>query len=97
MCAIVEHDKRKGETMSDNVKYVLAEDLEAGMRVDLGDVVRHAIGIIDEETLLDFDAEWLDISAVEPAGNRIVVSVDRDYLPDVAIVKGTKIPVLIEE
>lgn len=83
--------------MSDNVKYVLAEDLEAGMRVDLGDVVRHAIGIIDEETLLDFDAEWLDISAVEPAGNRIVVSVDRDYLPDVAIVKGTKIPVLIEE
>ena len=83
--------------MSDNVKYVLAEDLEAGMRVDLSDAVRRAIGYIDEEALLDFDTEWVDVSAVEPAGNRIAVSVDRDYLPDVVIVKGTKIPVLIEE
>ena len=90
--------KLKEKSMESEVRRVLVENLELGMLVGLEEAARVSKRPkFDEETILNFDAEWVEVSKLEESGNRIIVSVDRDYLPDVPVFKGTEIPVLVEE
>ena len=83
--------------MDDEVAYIPVEELESDMLVDLFEVAKASKRPkFDEETLLNFDAEWVEVVATEVSGNKIIVSVDCDYLPDVPVAKGALIPVLIE-
>ena len=84
--------------MENEVTYIPVEELKPDMLVDLYEAAKASKRPkFDEETLLNFDAEWVEVLTVKASGSRIIVSVDRDYLPDVPVVKGTLIPVLIEE
>ena len=77
------------------VKDIAVENLEPGMLVGLGEAAKASKRPkFDEEVILDFDAEWVEVTSLEQSGNKIIVSVNRDYLPDVPVFKGTDIPVL---
>ena len=77
------------------VKDIAVENLEPGMLVGLGEAAKASKRPkFDEEVILDFDAEWVKVTSLEQSGNKIIVSVNRDYLPDVPVFKGTDIPVL---
>ena len=85
----------KGNNMDGIVKDIAVENLEPGMLVGLGEAAKASKRPkFDEETILDFDAEWVEVTNLKETGSKIIVSVDRDYLPDVPVVKGTDIPVL---
>lgn len=84
--------------MDDKVTHIPVEDLKPDMLIDLHKAAKASKRPkFDEDTLLNFDAEWVEVAATEASGSKIIVSVDRDYLPDVPVVKGTLIPVLVEE
>ena len=84
--------------MDNKVTHIPVEELKPDMLVDLYEAAKASKRPkFDEETLLNFDAEWVEVLTVEASGSRIIVSVDRDYLPDVPVAKETLIPVLIEE
>lgn len=84
--------------MNNEVTYIPVEELEPDMLVDLYEAAKASKRPkFNEETLLNFDAEWVEVVATEVSGNKTIVSVDRDYLPDVPVAKETLIPVLIED
>lgn len=76
--------------MNDKIVEMEVQHLVIGMKIDLSHVS-------EEENRLDFEDEWVPISSMSGYGNVTVVRVDRDYLPDVHVDNGTKIPVLIED